>query len=67
MMVTDKVRVYDPETNAWIENLNELEFVDGYIYANVWYKDVLLKINPYSGEIVRQWDLSSLTATEKAF
>ena len=46
MMVTDKVRVYDPETNAWMENLNELEFVDGYIYANVWYKDVLLKINP---------------------
>jgi len=25
-------------------NLNELEWVDGYIYANVWYKDEILKI-----------------------
>ena len=30
--------------------LNELEFVDGMVLANVWYEDVLLMINPQSGE-----------------
>ena len=28
-----------------VKMLNELEYVDGHIYANVWYKDELLKIN----------------------
>ena len=39
-----------------VKNLNELEYVDGHIYANVWYKDELLKINE-SG-IVRVMDFS---------
>lgn len=28
-----------------IKFINELEFVDGYIYANVWYEDYLLRID----------------------
>lgn len=28
-----------------VKMLNELEYVDGYIYANVWYKDEILKID----------------------
>jgi glutaminyl-peptide cyclotransferase len=39
-----------------VKNLNELEYVGGHIYANVWYKDELLKINE-SG-IVRVMDFS---------
>jgi len=27
-----------------VKLINELEYVDGYIYANVWYKDEILKI-----------------------
>lgn len=50
-----------------IDNLNELEYVDGFIYANVWYKDLLLKIDPVSGEIAKQWDISSLELAELAF
>lgn len=65
--VENKVRVYDPVSNTYVTELNELEFVKGYIYANVWYKDVLLKIDPESGEVVKSWDLASLTKTEKAF
>lgn len=65
--VENKVRVYDPVTNTYVTELNELEFVKGYIYANVWYKDVLLKIDPQSGEVVKSWDLASLTKAEKAF
>ena len=47
--------------------MNELEYVDGFIYANVWYKDLLLKIDPTSGNIAKQWDISSLELAELAF
>ena len=33
-----KIRVVDPETDADIRHVNELEYVDGYVYANLWYK-----------------------------
>ena len=33
-----KVRVVDPETDADVRHVNELEYVDGYVYANLWYK-----------------------------
>ena len=49
------------------DDINELEFVDGSIYANVWYQDVLLKINPSSGIIEQRWDISSLAAAERSF
>jgi glutamine cyclotransferase len=32
-----------------IENLNELECADGSVWANVWYKDSLYKIDPLTG------------------
>ena len=32
------------------KNLNELEFVNGKVLANVWYEDVILVIDPISGE-----------------
>lgn len=35
-----------------IDNLNELEYVDGYIYANVYTTDQIVKIDPESGHVV---------------
>ncbi|PIE35378.1 glutamine cyclotransferase [candidate division KSB3 bacterium] len=32
--------------------LNELEYVDGSIYANVWYQDVIVQIDPASGKVL---------------
>lgn len=43
-----------------IEELNELEYIDGFIYANVYTKDVILKIDPANGHVVGQLDLSGL-------
>jgi len=40
--------------------LNELEFVDGYIWANVWQNDVILKIDISTGNVVAFADLSNL-------
>jgi glutamine cyclotransferase len=42
------------------ERLNELEFVDGFVYANQWQTNYILKIDPSSGEVVGRMDLSSL-------
>ena len=35
-----------------VNNLNELEFIDGYVYANRWQYDYILKIDPNSGYVV---------------
>jgi glutamine cyclotransferase len=40
--------------------LNELEYINGFIYANVWTKNYIVKINPASGEIVGILNLSGL-------
>lgn len=42
------------------EQLNELEFHGGFIYANVWQKPIVLKINPESGEVVGTFDFTAL-------
>lgn len=41
-------------------NINELEFMDGKILANIWYEDVLLVIDPESGRCESEYDFSSL-------
>ena len=43
-----------------IDQLNELEFVDGVVWANVWKSDELLRIDPESGRVTGSVDLSSL-------
>ncbi|MBL7742881.1 MAG: glutaminyl-peptide cyclotransferase [Chitinophagaceae bacterium] len=43
-------------------NINELEYIDGYIYANQWQQPYIFKIDPSSGQIVGKIDLSELTA-----
>ncbi len=39
---------------------NELEFIDGYLYANIWTTNNIAKIDPKTGIIVGIIDLSSL-------
>lgn len=46
-----------------INQLNELEYVDGVLWANVWHQDVILKIDPKSGKVLGQLDLSALKQT----
>lgn len=48
--------------NGPVSNLNELEYIDNYIYANQWQTPFILKIDPNSGRIVGKMDMSSLVA-----
>jgi len=54
------------EAGSLVPNINELEYVDGFIYANQWQYPYILKINPATGEVVGKIDLSAITETVKA-
>lgn len=43
-----------------INRLNELEFVEGEIFANVWQSDRIARISPQSGKVVGWIDLAGL-------
>lgn len=45
---------------APLDRLNELEYIRGEIYANIWYKDLIARIDPASGEVVGIIDCGSL-------
>ena len=45
--------------------LNELEFIKGFIYANIWNKNYIVKIDPNSGKVVGRIDLSALINTAR--
>lgn len=47
-----------------VERLNELEYVDGLVYANVWQTDWILMIDPASGEVQGVIDLSGLLSED---
>ena len=43
-----------------VKNLNELEYINGYIFANVWQTDVIVKVDPATGKVVGRIDLRTL-------
>jgi glutamine cyclotransferase len=49
-----------------VRNLNELEWIKGEIFANVWRTDFVVRIDPRSGEVVQRIDLSALRQMEDA-
>jgi glutaminyl-peptide cyclotransferase len=71
------IRVLDPKTlkvvrrvqvtaeGKPIDSLNELEMVDGELYANVWGTDIIARIDPLSGKVTGWIDLGKLLPPEK--
>ncbi len=43
-----------------VPNLNELEYIEGYIYANQWQTSYVLKIDPSTGSVIGKLDLKKL-------
>ena len=58
--VTRRVQVSDG--GLPVEDLNELEFIDGQVYANVWLTDRIAMIAPDSGRVVGWINLAGLMA-----
>lgn len=69
---TATLRYFDPGTfrevrslvvkdrGSPVTQLNELEFVHGQIYANIWHSDRIARISPQTGKVVGWIDLSGL-------
>lgn len=57
--VLRRIRVIDEEGKP-VENLNELEYVRGEIYANVWLTDEIVRISPVSGKVLGHIDLTGI-------
>ncbi len=56
--VIREVRVLDG--NIPVKNLNELEYIKGEIYANVWTRDWIVRISPETGKVLGWIDLGQL-------
>ena len=56
--VTKTLKITD-EGKA-VAQLNELEFVEGFIWANIWHQDRILKIDPATGKVLGEMDLSGV-------
>lgn len=52
------VGVYD--NNGYLDSVNELEFVNGSIYANIYTRNWIAKINPETGVVEGRIDLTNL-------
>lgn len=53
-----KIRVKDK--GEQVSLVNELEFIEGKIYANIWRSDKIISIDPGTGKVLRWYDLSGL-------
>jgi glutamine cyclotransferase len=73
---TSTLHFFDPQTfeeigqlgvfdnNGPVTRLNELEYVKGEIYANVWQTDLVAMISPETGRVVGWIDLAGLLTAE---
>ena len=69
---SNQLRFLDPQTyqvtrtvdvrdgDEFIQQINELEWVRGEIWANVWHSDRIARINPQTGQVVGWLDLADL-------
>lgn len=69
---TEKIWKMDPDTQKMVDyinvytnsnkikSINELEWIDGKIYGNIWQKDAIAVINPTTGAVEGVLDLSGL-------
>jgi glutamine cyclotransferase len=48
-----------------IDRLNELEYIKGEIYANVWHTDRIARISPVDGHVIAWIDLSGLLSPDQ--
>jgi glutaminyl-peptide cyclotransferase len=58
-----RIEVYDNEKK--VDQLNELEYIDGEIWANIWQTDLIARIDPNSGKVNSYVDMTPLYPESK--
>jgi glutaminyl-peptide cyclotransferase len=56
--VASRIEVYDNEKK--VDSLNELEYINGEIWANIWMSDLIARIDPASGKVLAYIDLKGI-------
>jgi glutamine cyclotransferase len=71
---SNKIRFIDPDNfqlkktiavldgHTPVNEINELEYIQGEIYANIWHADRIARINPETGSVIGWIDLTGLLA-----
>lgn len=75
---SEKLRFLDPQNfrvlreiavrdqGLTVPNLNELEWVEGEIFANVWMRDEIIRIDPQNGNVLGRIDLRGLSQRQSS-
>ena len=63
LQVKRTIQVYD--TEGPVTELNELEYVDGLIYANIYCTDNIVAIDPATGKVLKIIDMRNLLDVSK--
>ncbi len=61
--VLSSVEVFD--NKGMVDNLNELEMIDGELWANIWQTDRIARIDPLSGKVLGYVELNNLLPREQ--
>jgi len=56
--VVSRIEVYDDKGK--IDSLNELEYINGEIWANIWMSDLIARIDPLSGKVIGYINLKGI-------
>ena len=61
--VVSRIEVYDNEKK--VDQLNELEYINGEIWANIWQSDLIARIDPASGKVNSYIDMTTIFPQSK--
>ncbi|MCG8477335.1 MAG: glutaminyl-peptide cyclotransferase [Cytophagales bacterium] len=50
-----------------LDSLNELEYIKGAVFSNIWMRNTIAKIDPETGKVLAYLDLSDLASTEPEY
>ncbi len=61
--VVSRIEVYDNEKK--VDQLNELEYINGEIWANIWQSDLIARIDPATGKVNSYIDMATIFPQSK--
>ena len=58
--LTEVKRIQVTDELGTVSNINELEYINGEIWGNIWYQDYIVRIDPDTGVVNSRVDLTGL-------
>ena len=58
LLLHRQIEVYDNEHK--VDSLNELEYINGEIWANIWMNDHIARIDPATGKVIAYINLKGI-------